>query len=66
MRYARSGSYSALLFAFLLAQKSGSVIGVVGAAQVIAYGSLVGLGLAVATRSQLVWSLGLRLLLGIL
>lgn len=65
MRYAFWVLFCAFV-CFLLAQKSGSVIGVVGAAQVIAYGSLVGLGLAVATRSQLVWSLGLRLLLGIL
>ena len=53
-------------FCYLLAQKSGSVIGLVGAAKVITYGGVVGIGLAVATDGQLSWGVGLRLLLGIL
>ncbi|MGA9733683.1 MAG: hypothetical protein WBQ83_23585, partial [Candidatus Acidiferrales bacterium] len=51
---------------FSLAEKTGSVIGVVGAAEVIAYGGTVGLGVAVSTQRQLPWSLGLRMLFGIL
>jgi hypothetical protein len=51
---------------FLLAEKSGSIIGSIGTAKVASYGGLVGLGLAVATSRQLEWGLGLRLLTGIL
>lgn len=54
------------LASFLVAQKSGSVIDPVGAAGVIAYGGVIGLGLAVGTRSQLSWGVGLRLVLGLL
>ena len=50
---------------FIVAQKTGSIIGFVGAAEVITYGGVVGLGLAVATRRPLVWALRLRLLFGI-
>jgi hypothetical protein len=51
---------------FSLAEKTGSVVGVVGAAKVIAYGGTLGIGVAVSTRGQLPWGLGIRLLFGIL
>jgi hypothetical protein len=51
---------------FLLAQKTGSVVHVVGAAKVITYGGLLGIGLAVATYGQLPWGQALRLFFGML
>jgi hypothetical protein len=54
------------LTCYLVAQKSGSVAGPLGAAKVIVYGGVIGLGLAVGTRKELSWGVGLRLVLGIL
>lgn len=65
MRYAFWVLFCAFV-CFLFAQKSGSVIGFAGAAQVISYGGIVGLGLAVATRKSLMWGLGRQLLFGVL
>jgi hypothetical protein len=65
VRYAYWFSFCALA-CFLVAQKSGSVIGPLSAASVITYGGVIGLGLAIGTRKELSWGVGLRLVIGIL
>jgi hypothetical protein len=53
-------------FCYLLANNTGSIVGVSGEIEAIAYGGLNGLGIAVATRSKLSWSLHFRFLMGVL
>lgn len=54
------------VFCYLLANKTGSIVSLPGEIEAIAYGGLNGLGIAVATRSKLSWSLPFRFLIGVL
>ena len=54
------------IFCDLLANKTGAIVGVPGEIEAIAYGGLNGLGIAVATRSKLSWSLHFRFFVGAL
>jgi hypothetical protein len=54
------------VFCYLLASNTGSIVGVPGEIEAIVYGGLNGLGIAVATRSKLSWSLHFRFFMGVL